>query len=117
MNARFIPALGAAAVAATLFCAPMALAESGDPVPPNCTGADFAGVSAGVAAAMSSYLFTHPDVNAFITGLEADADDQSTMKLVDYYATHPLVKAETDAIRQPIADFDRRCGYGKNSQL
>lgn len=74
-------------------------------------------MSAGVAAAMSTYLFSHPDVNAFITGLEADADDQSTMKLVDYYATHPAVKAETDAIRQPIADFDRRCGYGRDRQF
>ena len=117
MNARFITALGATCAASALFCVPMAFADTGGPQAPNCTGADFAGVSAGVAAAMSSYLFTHPDVNSFITGLEANADDQSTMKLVDYYATHPVVKAETDAIRQPIADFDRRCGYGQSARI
>ena len=38
--------------------------------PPNCTAADLAGVASGVAAATSAYLFTHPDVNNFFTGLK-----------------------------------------------
>lgn len=48
-------ALLAGAVTAT---APTAVAD-----PPNCTAADLAGVAAGVSAATSAYLFTHPDVN------------------------------------------------------
>ena len=36
---------------------PAALAD-----PPNCTAADLAGVAAGVSAATSAYLFTHPEV-------------------------------------------------------
>ena len=59
-------ALSAAVVAGVmLVAAPAALAED----PPNCTAADMAGVAAGVSAATSAYLFTHPDVNAFVTGL------------------------------------------------
>ena len=38
--------------------------------PPNCTAADLASVMSGVSAGTSSYLFTHPDVNAFFTGLK-----------------------------------------------
>lgn len=99
-----------------IACAPTVLAAPGPAATTSCTGADFALVSAGVATAMSAYLYSHPDVNALITQLEASGSDQSTMELVEYFAAHPTVKAETDAIRQPIADFDRRCGYGKDSQ-
>ena len=46
--------------------------------PPNCTAADLAGVASGVSAATSAYLFTHPDVNCFFTGLEGKPrDDRS----------------------------------------
>lgn len=112
-----VATLGTVSVAFLVCWSPTASADTGGTEPPNCTGADFAGVSAGVAASMSTYLFTHPDVNAFITDLEANAGDQSTMKLVEYFTAHPQVKAETDAIRQPIADFDRRCGYGRDARL
>jgi hypothetical protein len=54
---------GAAAGAILFGTAPSALADP----PPNCTAADLAGVSAGVSASTSAYLFTHPDVNAFFT--------------------------------------------------
>lgn len=84
--------------------------------PPNCTGADFARVSSDVAASMSGYLFAHPDVNDFITSLESAPRDQSTVKLADYLNAHPQVKAEVGAIRQPLADFDVRCGYTGQSR-
>ena len=61
---------GRSAGALLVGMAPSALAT-----PPNCTAADLAGVSAGVSAATSAYLFTHPDVNAFFTGLEGAPRD------------------------------------------
>ena len=48
-------------------------ADPAGPTPaplPNCTAADLAQVSAGVAAATSAYLFSHPDVNAYFTSLK-----------------------------------------------
>ena len=80
--------------------------------PDNCTGADFASVTAGVATATSTYLFAHPDVNAYITGLEAGPRAESASRLVDYESSHPTVRADLAAIRQPIVDFDARCGFG-----
>lgn len=82
-------------------------------LPPNCTGGDYAGISAGVSVAMSAYLFSHPDFNAFITDQQArNNSDEATRALADYLIRHPQTATETAAIRRPLADFDQRCGFG-----
>lgn len=102
--------LGAGAfTGATLFAAiPTAFAE---PVPPpNCTAADLAGVAAGVSAATSAYLFTHPDVNAFFTGLEGAPRDTIRTQVQQYLDVNPQTKADLQGIRQPLIDLKNRCG-------
>lgn len=100
-------ALSAVAVAgAMLAAAPVVSAEE----PPNCTAADMAGVAAGVSAATSAYLFTHPEVNAFVTGLKGQPRDQIRPQVQDYLNANPQTKAEIQAIRQPLADLRARCG-------
>lgn len=99
------------AVAATMGAA--ALLGSAAPAladPPNCTAADLAGVAAGVSAATSAYLFTHPDVNDFVTGLKGQPRDQVLTMVQDYLDARPQTKAEIKAIRQPLADIRNRCG-------
>ncbi|MEW5812800.1 MAG: heme-binding protein [Actinomycetota bacterium] len=105
-------ALGAGAVAsASLFSAlPMASAQ---PVPPNCTAADFAGVASGVSASTSAYLFTHPQVNDFFTSLHGLPREELRPKVVDYMNANPQVKAELTAIRQPLIDIKNRCGFSE----
>lgn len=99
-------ALGAGAVAGAMFVsAPTALAD-----PPNCTAADLAGVRAGVSAATAAYLFTHPDVNAFVTGLKGQPRDSARDQILQYLDANPQTKAEVRAIRQPLADIRNRCG-------
>lgn len=90
---------------ALLATAPAAAAD-----PPNCTAADMAGVAAGVSAATSAYLFTHPDVNAFVTGLKGQPRDQVLSQVQQYLDANPQTKAEIHAIRQPLADLRNRCG-------
>ena len=80
--------------------------------PPNCTAADLAGVSAGVSAATSAYLFTHPDVNDFLTGLEGSSRDSLRGQIAQYMDAHPQTKADLAGIRQPLVDFRARCGEG-----
>ena len=87
--------------------APTALAD-----PPNCTAADMAGVAAGVSAATSAYLFTHPDVNEFVTNLKGQPRDQVVNQVQQYLDARPQTKAEIRAIRQPLADLRNRCGIG-----
>ncbi|WP_328350024.1 heme-binding protein [Mycobacterium sp. NBC_00419] len=97
---------GAAAGAILVGTAPLALADP----PPNCTAADLAGVSAGVSAATSAYLFTHPDVNAFFTGLEGAPRDTIRTEVQKYLDYNPSVKADLQGIRQPLVDLKNRCG-------
>ncbi len=104
--------IGAGAVAGTLL---VGLAPSALAAPPNCTAGDLAGVAAGVSAATSAYLFTHPDVNAFFTSLEGSPRDTLRTQVQQYLDANPQVKAELSGIRQPLADLKARCGGGDDS--
>ena len=64
---------------------------------------------AGVSAATSAYLFTHPDVNAFMTGLKGQPRDQIETQVQQYLDANPQTKADIRAIRQPTADLRARC--------
>src|SRR6201989_2817191 len=99
--------VGAIGAGATLFA--LAAPALADP-PPNCTAGDRAQVAAGVSAGMSVFLFTHPDVNAFFTGLKGQPVDQIRPMVQDYLDGNPRAKAELQAIRQPLVDFRDRCG-------
>ncbi len=100
---------GVSALAAAVFLATAAPAAADDPAPPNCTAGDLAGVVTGVSAAMSAYLFSHPDVNAFFTDLKGMPRDQQRQHLQDYLNANPQVEAEVRGIRQPTLDFRDRC--------
>jgi hemophore-related protein len=102
--------LGAGAfTGATLFAAiPTAFAE---PVPPpNCTAADLAGVASGVSASTSAYLFTHPEVNNFFTGLHGLPHNEMEAKVNEYFDANPQIGAELKGIRKPLQDIRIRCG-------
>jgi heme-binding protein len=105
-------AVGTGAIAgAMLFGAlPMAMADDPANNPPNCTAADLAGVASGVSASTSAYLFSHPDVNWFFTGLEGLSRDQVREKVADYLNQNPQTKADLTGIRQPLVDLKNRCG-------
>jgi heme-binding protein len=104
-------AVGTGAIAgAMLFGAvPSAVADP-QPEPPNCTAADLAGVASGVSASTSAYLFTHPDVNNFFTGLEGLPREEVRTQVQGYLDANPQVKAELTGIRQPLVDLKNRCG-------
>lgn len=88
--------------------APLAFAD----LPPNCTAADRASIAAGVSAATSVYLFTHPEVNDFMTGLKGQPIGDVRSMVQDYLDANPQTKAEVQAIRQPLTDMRDRCGAG-----
>jgi heme-binding protein len=113
---QIVKSLGAAALfvgsvgVSLLSSSATASAQPPPPPPPNCTSADLAGVAAGVTAATSAYLFTHPDVNAYLTGLKGLPKDEVALKVREYGDAHPQVRAELQGIRQPMIDFRNRCG-------
>src|SRR6476619_2695309 len=105
-------AVGSGAIAGAMLFGALPSAMADDPAnnPPNCTAADLAGVSSGVSAATSAYLFTHPDVNWFFTSLEGQprADIRDDVKT--YLDANPQTKADLTGIRQPLVDLKNRCG-------
>lgn len=105
-------AAGTGAIASVMLVGALPSALADDPAqnPPNCTAADLAGVSSGVSASTSAYLFTHPDVNWFFTSLEGLPRDQVHGKVQDYLNQNPQTKADLTGIRQPLVDLKNRCG-------
>jgi hypothetical protein len=79
MTSRLVTAVctGAGIGAALFGAAPLAQANQ-DPGanPPNCSAADLEGVRSGVSASTSAYLFTHPDLNDFMTSLKSMSREQ-----------------------------------------
>jgi hemophore-related protein len=81
------------------------------PRPPNCSAADVAGVAAGVATSLTTYLFTHPDVNGFYTGLQDQPKDQIATEVQNYFGANPQEEADLEGIRQPLTDIRERCNW------
>jgi hemophore-related protein len=77
--------------------------------PPNCTAGDLAGVMSGVNAGMSSYLFSHPDVNDFFTSLKGKTNDQMRTATTAYMNANPQVRDDLTGVRQAATDFRDRC--------
>jgi hemophore-related protein len=113
MLSRLVTAVctGAGIGAALLVASPLAHANQ-DPAanPPDCSAADLEGVRAGVSASTSAYLFTHPDLNDFMTTLKALSREQVASKVKGYMASHPDEQADMAGIRQPLIDIKDRCG-------
>jgi hemophore-related protein len=101
---------GAFAGAMLFGALPSALADDPALNPPNCSAADLAGVSSGVSAATSAYLFAHPDVNWFFTSLEGQPREDIRDDVRTYLDANPQTKADLTGIRQPLVDLKNRCG-------
>ena len=87
-------AIGASAITGAMLLGgiPSALADP----PPGCTAADLAGVAASVSGATSVYLFDHPDVNNFFTGLKGKTSDQMRTETTAYMNANPQVRDEVE---------------------
>ena len=94
--------------AAVLVFGSAGLAHADD-LPPGCTTADMTGVMSGISAAMSAYLFSHPDVNAFFSGLQGQPKTEVRDQTEAYLNANPDVRADLEAIRKPSRDFRDRC--------
>ena len=114
-----VRAVGAGALAGAMFLGGAAAASAQPPTPPppappNCSPADWAGVRAGVAAALSAYLFTHPPVNEFFATLKGQSREQIRPQVQAYLDANPQVRTELQGIKQPADDFLNRCNQQSN---
>lgn len=100
----------AGATAAAFAAALLAPAPAQADPPPGCTAADLAGVAGGVASSTSGYLFGHPDVNEFYTGLHNLPEADVPEAVRSYFDANPQAHTDLLAMRQPLTDFRSRCG-------
>lgn len=82
--------IGAGMIAGAMLAGTAATAAADDP--PNCTAGDLAGVMSGANANTSVYLLTHPDVNAFFTGLKGKSRDEIRTEVAAYLDANPWVR-------------------------
>jgi hemophore-related protein len=72
-------------------------------------GAIGASAITGVSAATSVYLFDHPDVNNFFTGLKGRPKSDIRNDVQNYLNANPQAKADLQGTRQPLVDLKNRC--------
>src|SRR5215212_7064556 len=113
--------IGSAAMAGAMLLGGTAVAFA-EPTPappppppaPGCTAADLAQVSGIVGTAMGDYLFSHPDVNNFFTGLRGLPNEEIRGDVQNYMNANPQVESEINGIRQPLTDLRNRCDFQPN---
>jgi len=64
---------------------------------------------------MGDYMFSHPDVNNFFTGLRGLPNEEIHGDVQNYMNANPQVESEINGIRQPLTDLKNRCDYHPNS--
>ncbi|MDT5140816.1 MAG: heme-binding protein [Mycobacterium sp.] len=115
MRSALVGAIGTSAMAGAMLFGGASLASAdpaADPAPaPGCTAADLAQASGTVGTAMSGYLFSHPDVNNFFTGLRGLPNEEIHGDVQNYMNANPQVESEINGIRQPLTDLGNRCDY------
>jgi hemophore-related protein len=82
--------------------------------PPGCTAADLAQASGTVGTAMAGYMFGHPDVNNFFTGLRGKPNEEIRGDVQNYLNANPQVESDINGIRQPLTDLRNRCDFQPN---
>jgi hemophore-related protein len=112
LSAPAIHLLVAGAIANSAISGAMLFGSAANAVadpPPGCTAADLARVQSGVSSATSDYLFSHPDVNAFFTGLKGQSRDAQRDNTRNYLSANPQIQTDLQGIRQPLVDLKTRC--------
>lgn len=100
--------VAAAIIGAGALLAGTAAVAAANPAP-GCSAADVTNVEAEVATGLTGYLFGHPDVNNFFSGLQGLSNDDAFSQVKGYLSANPGIKADIDAIRAPAKDLRARC--------
>jgi len=93
-----------------------AATAAADP-PPGCGAVDITAVEAQVAGSLTGYFITHPDVNAFFSGVQGLPKAEAYKQTKAYLAANPQVQNDLNVIRGPVFDLRNRCGIPTNNLI
>ena len=104
-------AFGVLAVGVT--CAALAIPTAcADPAPAadDCNAAGLSATISSVTSALSEYFAAHPDVNQALIDATRQPPFVAVGQFDGYFNDHPQQADEIRAIKQPLTDFQGRCG-------
>jgi hemophore-related protein len=100
-----------ALAAAALGAAVAVPAAGADPAAPdNCTAEGLATTISSVTVGLGAYFKAHPDVNQALIDATRQPAFVAAGQFDAYFDGHPQQADEIRAIKQPLIDFQNRCG-------
>lgn len=98
-------------LAAGVTCAAVSIpAAIADPAPAECNAAGLSSTISSVTKSLADYFSAHPDANQALI----DATRQSAFGAIgafnSYFNDNPQEADDIRAIKQPLVDFQNRCG-------
>jgi len=100
-------------LAAGVACAALTIpTASADPAPAadDCNAAGLSATISSVTSALSDYFAAHPDVNQALIDATRQPAFVAVGQFDGYFKDHPQQADEIRAIKQPLTDFQGRCG-------
>ena len=97
-------------LAAGAACAALAIpSASAEPVD-DCNASGLSATISSVTTSLSKYFAAHPDVNQALIDATRQPAFIAVGQFDGYFADHPQEADEVRAIKQPLIDYQDRCG-------
>ena len=101
-------------LAAGAACAALAIPSAGaepsaEPVD-DCNASGLSATISSVTTSLSEYFAAHPDVNEALIGAARQPAFIAVGQFDGYFSDHPQEADEVRAIKQPLIDYQNRCG-------
>ena len=82
-----------------------------DPAPaPDCSASTLASTISSVTKSLSDYFAAHPDANEALIEATRQPAFSAIGQFDSYFKDHPEQADDIRAIKQPLIDFQNRCG-------
>lgn len=99
-----------AAGAAGAACAALAIPSAGAEPVDDCNASGLSATISSVTTSLSEYFAAHPDVNEALIGAARQPAFIALGQFDGYFADHPQEAEEVRVIKQPLIDYQNRCG-------
>jgi hemophore-related protein len=100
----------AAGAACAALAIPSAGAEPSEQPLADCSASSLSATISSVTKSLSDYFAAHPDVNQAMIDITRQPGIVAVGQFDGYFKDHPQEADEVRAIKQPLVDYQNRCG-------